>query len=158
MSLRNAVLGLGVLCLVIMGLGALVLLDSRTRMVNLGDLRGVVFGPKDAVSIMGSTLSDDPAGYWSPTRRDLRTLEVRLRAHLQTRHPERLDEFSEYGRQYFGFMRGEGKRILVVGFCADTTSDWAHEFVPVSERGGCRFEAEYDMDSGRVLHFWASSE
>jgi hypothetical protein len=30
--------------------------------------------------------------------------------------------------------------------------------VPAGQGDGCRFEAEYDLDTDQVLHFWVSDE
>jgi hypothetical protein len=138
-----------------LGLSAL---RPGTRVIRRGDLEGAIFGRQAAADVMRSTLAQDATNYWTPTRGQILAMEERLRMHVWLEHPVLARSLSEYKRQYFGFVREGQRRILIVGFCAADDLDWTQEFVSAAESRDCRFEAEYDLSTGQVLHFWTLDE
>ncbi len=133
------------------GYGAL---RSRTKPIRREGLQGVIFGRQETAALMRATLADDADHYWTPTRRQILTLEERLRMYAWLRHPTLGRELSTYTRQYYGFIRDGRRRVLIVGFCQLEGLDWMHEFVSAGESRDCRFEAEYDVASGEIQHLW----
>ena len=103
-------------------------------------------------------LTSDALGYWAPSRADIRRLEGRLRARVVNERPDVAAQLATYKRQYFGFTRGERRRILIVGFCEAPGIDSRHEFVSAAESKACRFEAEYDLFAGEISSFWVLEE
>jgi hypothetical protein len=157
MSLRKMPLVAGIAGALLLMLLAGQALGSRTRIVRLAGREGIIFGPREAAEIMGSTLSEQGDDYWAPSRRDVVAVERHIGARILSEHPGHSSEFARYGRQYYGFVRRGERHILVVGFCLGTSVDWTREFVPVQE-SGCHFEAEYNVTTDRLGRFWTSSD
>jgi hypothetical protein len=146
----------------LIGVAALVLglstLHADTRVVRRGDLEGVIFGRRAAAATMRSALAQDATDYWTPNRGQILAMEERLRVHVWLEHPVLARSLSTYKRQYFGFAREGQRRILIVGFCEADDLNWTQDFVSAAESRDCRFEAEYDVPTGQILHFWTLDE
>jgi hypothetical protein len=127
---------------------------NRNRVVEGVDYEGVVFNRVHAASVLGSLVSADPNGFWTPTEVDVRDAERALAAAAQDRHPEGLQPLNDYRRQYFGYSLGGARRILMVGFGVSKGLDWTDTFVSAGE-GGCHFEADYDVGKDKIISLWA---
>jgi hypothetical protein len=128
--------------------------ENRNRVIQGMDYEGVVFNRVHAASILGSMVSADPNGFWTPTEVDIRNAEQALVAAAQDRHPEGLHPLDEYRRQCFDYSLGGARRILVIGFCDPKGLDWTETFVSAGE-GGCHFEATYDVEGDKIVSLWA---
>ena len=156
MTLRKALFLAGGLLLAV-SLATVLYLVTRPggRAVRGDAYTGVIFRHGAAATVLGSMLTIDSDDYWTPSRADIRGLEQRLAAHVSRERPELVTILPEYRRQYFGFLRRDARRILVVGFCGDPVSiDWRREFVSTAEGEGCHFEAEYDVVAQEISSFW----
>jgi hypothetical protein len=127
---------------------------NRNRVIRGVGYEGVVFNQVHAASVLGSMVSADENGFWTPTEADVRDAEQALAAAAQDRHPEGLHTLGEYRRQYFGYSLGGARRVLVVGFCDSKGLDWTEAFVSAGE-GGCHFEATYDVEGNKIVSLWA---
>ena len=153
---RRALFGAGVLLLVVsLAAGLFLAVRPGTRAVRGDGYSGVIFGHRAAASVLGSMLAIEAHDFWTPSGADVRVLERRLSTHVSREKPELVSTLPEYRRQYFGFLRRDTRRILVVGFCSEVEGiDWRSEFVSTAESAGCHFEAEYDVVAQDISSFW----
>ncbi len=126
--------------------------DSTYRVRSFGQ-GGVALGGRAAERAVGTILTGKPTVFWTPARRDIRRLEGALSRYAARDALSAAPWWAQARRQYIGFDREGQHRIYVVGFCGEAGVDERREFVPLAP-AGCRFEAEYDLASQRLVFFW----
>ena len=133
-------------------------LSPGTRSLTIGHFEGVIFGKKAAARTLGSMLTNEKGGYWTPKRNDILAMETQLSARVLGEYSQLATDLVRYRRQYFGITRGGSRKVYVVGFCGVVDRDWSREFVSTADSGDCHFEGEYDVASGRLSYFWVLTE
>ncbi|MBC7235508.1 MAG: hypothetical protein H5T69_06675 [Chloroflexi bacterium] len=148
---RNAVLALcGLVILMVIYLW----LRTSTYTISRSGGKDVVLGRHAAERAVGALFTGRQTAFWTPSRRQIRSIEAGLRDYVAQSEPAALTQLEKGRRQYIGFFRDGQERVYIVGYCSTDDSDPRREFVPFVGNGECRFEAEYDLETRRVVRFW----
>ena len=102
--------------------------------------------------------------YWSPTEKDIITLEEKLPEYLQQNaylfihQPPVWERLDQYQRQYIGIDRGSQKIIYGNYFCDNLNVNWSEKIVVVEDGGDCFFQIKYDVGEGKFIFLIVNGE
>ena len=113
---------------------------------------------------VGTWLSADEGGYWTPTEENILLLEQKLDSFLRQnsesfhRQPPVWEQLDNYKRQYVGLTIKEKRVIFGNFFCTDTGADWEKEWVFVLDGGDCFFQLQFDLERGTFTKLTVNGE
>jgi hypothetical protein len=93
-----------------------------------------------------------PGGNWSPTPEQVSKIRSDLELFVKHRASEQkveLPSWSHYSFTYQGRVAGNGKFILISGFCTPLPEN--ETIVVVSDGGPCYFNVKYDIQKKRFF-------
>ncbi len=139
---------------------AVVLLSCQNGTQKGVEPQGVIFSADQTVQV-GKWLTSSA---WVPTRQQIKELEDKLPAYLESLQlnsaPEILSSLPSYRRQYMGIVEKDRRLIYVNLFCRDffpNKDDWKTKFVWVPDGGPCFLQVYYDIEMGTFVRVTGNS-
>lgn len=129
----------------------------------------VVLTGKAAAKALKPCSRDAPAhvtAYWTPTQRDIQSLEAEAPAFLSHKTGAPRSVWNHYARQYAGYVQN-GRRMIYVNCAArrglawfiqeakkpgNIPIDWQHKAFNICDGGANYFGMEYDVQTHQFGH------
>lgn len=132
--------------------------DAVSSLVETDSYEGAIFPSQEALRSL-RLLDQEADDAWTPSVADVAAAEAKLTSYLRSRGRGQLAERSrEYQRQYFGFVQGDVRLLMINFFCDPLETDWRNAAVSIDDGGDCYFQALYDINLGSFTALYVNGE